>query len=86
MPVTVDLQSDFGEYHSELKNQGTVLKLTRHFRIPAQMIAPARYRDFSNFALQVDSAERQLIQLRRTVLVQMLPDSAQSAHGPQPLH
>lgn len=85
-PSSVDLKSEFGEYHSELKSEGTVLKLTRNFRIPAQVIAPASYHDFSDFALQVDSAEKQIIQLRRTVLVQMLPASAEVAHPLQPLH
>jgi len=86
VPSAVDLKSEFGEYHSELKSEGTVLKLTRSFRIPAQVIAPASYHDFSDFALQVDGAERQLIQLRRTVLVQMLPSSGVIAHPTQPLH
>ena len=85
-PSSVDLKSEFGEYHSELKTEGTVLRLTRNFRIPTQVIAPASYHDFSDFALQVDSTEKQMIQLRQTVLVQVLPTSAEIAHPPQPLH
>ena len=85
-PGTIDLKSEFGEYHSELKTEGRQLKLTRHFRIPAQIVAPASYRDFSSFALQVDRAERELVQLRRTALVQMLPGPAEITHPPQALH
>jgi Domain of Unknown Function with PDB structure (DUF3858) len=85
-PSAVDLKSEFGEYDREVRTEGTMLKLTRRFRIPAQVIPPASYHDFSDFALQVDSAERQLIHLRRTVLVQMLPGSAEIPHPTQPLH
>jgi len=85
-PNSVDLKSEFGEYRSELKAEANVLKVTRSFRIPAQVVAPSRYREFSDFALQIDSAEREVIQLRGTSLVQILPNSAQLAHTPQPLH
>jgi len=81
-----DVKSEFVDYHSEFISEGRVRKLSRRFRIPSQVIAPAKYREFSDFALQVDTAEKQPIQLRRTVLVQMLPDPAQGAHSPQPLH
>ena len=84
-PNAVDLKSEFGEYHSEFKAEATELKVTRTFRIPAQVVAPSRYREFSEFALQIDSAERELIQLRRTDLAQ-IPASGQLAHSPQPLH
>ena len=84
-PNAVDLKSEFGEYHSEFKAEATELRVTRTFRIPAQVVAPSRYREFSEFALQIDSAERELIQLRRTDLAQ-IPTSGQLAHPAEPLH
>jgi Tfp pilus assembly protein PilO len=85
VPNPIELKSGFGEYHTEFKIEGTVLKVIRTFRIPAQVVPPSEYRDFSNFALQIDSAERELIQLRRMDLAQV-PNTAPLARSPQPLH
>ena len=84
-PNAVDLKSEFGEYHSEFKAEATELIISRTFTIPAQVVAPSRYREFSEFALQIDSVERELIQLRRTDLAQ-IRTSGQLSHPPQPLH
>ena len=80
MPTAVNMKSEFGEYHSEFKIEGAMLKIIRSFRIPSQVVGPTSYREFCDFALHIDSAEKELIQLRRTALVQMLPSSAQITH------
>lgn len=85
VPNAVDIKSGFGEYHTEFKIKGTELKIIRTFHIPAQVVDTSEYRDFSDFALQIDGAERELIQLRRMDLAQV-PTTPSLAQSPQPLH
>ena len=75
-PNSTDVKSQFGDYHCDFKADSNLLIVRRSFRIPAQLVAPADYRAFSDFALQVDSAEKELIQLRRTTVVEMRSNTA----------
>ena len=70
LPQSVILKTDFGEYQTTFEFEpGTwTLKIVRSFRIPAQIVSPERYPAFSNFALDIDRAERELIQLRRSAI------------------
>ncbi|HJW99696.1 MAG TPA: DUF3858 domain-containing protein, partial [Terriglobales bacterium] len=65
LPEGVDLKSSFGEYRTEFKRDGDGLRIIRSFRIPMQEIAASEYPAFSRFAFQIDTAERELIQLHK---------------------
>ena len=80
LPKSVNLKSRFGEYSTRFKIEDRTLKISRSFRIPAQQIAPADYPSFSRFALQIDSAERELVQLRRKHHGTPLPAMIESLH------
>ena len=66
LPEAANLKSSFGEYHTEFKVEDGVLTIVRSFRIPVQQITPAEYPAFSKFALKIDSAESELLELRRS--------------------
>jgi len=68
LPGPTDLTSSFGEYHTDYKVEEDVLTMVRSFRIPVQEITPGDYPAFSEFALRIDSAEREQLQLHRGVL------------------
>jgi hypothetical protein len=68
LPEAVDLKSSFGEYRTDFKLEGDVLKIVRSFRIPVQEVRPADYSAFSEFALRIDNAERQQLELHRGVM------------------
>jgi hypothetical protein len=68
LPESADLKSTFGEYHANFKLEGDVLKIVRSFRIPVQEVSPANYPAFSEFALRIDNAEREQLELHRGVL------------------
>ena len=84
-PNSMDVKSQFGEYHSGFKRESNLLTVIRSFRIPAQVVAPEDYRAFADFALQVDSTERELIQLRRSAVLEVRSNTAGIAPS-QPLH
>jgi hypothetical protein len=65
LPEAVSLKTSFGEYHTEFRQIGGELHILRAFRIPAQEIEVERYPSFAKFALDIDSAERDGIRLRR---------------------
>jgi hypothetical protein len=68
LPETADLKSRFGEYHTDFRVQGEVLQIVRSFRIPVQQITPGDYPAFSDFAMRIDNAEREQLELHRGVL------------------
>ncbi|MFL6436423.1 MAG: DUF3858 domain-containing protein [Terriglobales bacterium] len=68
LPAPTDLTSSFGEYHTDYKVEGGVLRIVRSFRIPVQEITPGDYPAFSDFAMRIDNAEREQLQLHRGVL------------------
>ncbi|HWC16258.1 MAG TPA: DUF3858 domain-containing protein, partial [Terriglobales bacterium] len=80
LPEPALVKSNFGEYRTDFKVEDGALKIVRSFRIPVQKIAPAEYPEFSKFALQIDTQERELIQLRRSSLAQ------NSAEAPARVH
>jgi hypothetical protein len=80
LPKSANLKSRFGEYSTRFKIENRTLKISRSFRIPAQQIAPADYASFSRFALQIDSAERELVQLRSKRTHTPLPAMIESLH------
>jgi uncharacterized protein DUF3858 len=80
LPKSVSLKSRFGEYSTRFKIEDRALKISRSFRIPAQQIAPAEYPSFSRFALQIDSAEHELVQLRSKHQRKALPAVIESLH------
>ena len=45
-----------------------MLRIVRSFRIPVQEITPGDYPAFSDFALRIDNAEREQLQVHRRVL------------------
>lgn len=80
LPKSVNLKSRFGEYSTRFKIEDRTLRISRSFRIPAQQIAPVDYLAFSQFALQIDSAERELVQLRSKRPRTALPAVIESLH------
>ncbi|HEX4663591.1 MAG TPA: DUF3857 domain-containing protein [Terriglobales bacterium] len=68
LPEAAELKSSFGEYHTDFKLEGDKLKIVRSFRIPVQEVSPADYSAFSEFALRIDNAEREQLELHRGVL------------------
>lgn len=70
MPEPFTAKSSFGEYRTDFRLEDGTLKILRSFRIPMQRIPAAQYPDFSRFALQIDSAEREQLQLRRVSVAQ----------------
>ncbi|MGI9103618.1 MAG: DUF3857 domain-containing protein [Terriglobales bacterium] len=61
-----DLSSDFGAYTLNFRQIAPDwVEIQRTFRIPVQVVAPARYPDFSRFAAAIDDAERQRITVSR---------------------
>jgi hypothetical protein len=76
MPESVNLHTEFGDYRTEFRTEKpNEIKIVRNFRIPIQTVSPAKYQDFAKFALQIDSAERQLITIQQTTTV-----ATQTAH------
>jgi len=62
----LNLSGAFGSYSLSLRQLSPdVLDIQRSFRIPAQVVAPERFADFSLFAAKIDEAERQKIILQR---------------------
>jgi cellulose synthase operon protein C len=62
----LNLSGAFGSYSLSLRRLSPdVLDIQRSFRIPAQVVAPERFADFSLFAARIDEAERQKIILQR---------------------
>src|SRR5205085_10456472 len=82
LPEMVELKSSFGEYRAEFNNDRDRLRIVRSFRIPMQEISAADYPAFSRFAFQIDSAERELIQLHRSPLAQVPMTRASSPQMP----
>lgn len=76
MPEPFTAKSSFGEYRTDFKLEDGALKIVRSFRIPMQQIPAARYPEFSRFALQIDGAEREQLQLRRVSVAQERPSLA----------
>lgn len=56
-------KSEFGEYSVRFVNSARQIDIHREFRIPVQVIAPEKYPAFTQFARQIDAAERQRISL-----------------------
>lgn len=75
MPEPLTAKSSFGEYRTDFRLEDGALKIVRSFRIPMQQIAAAQYPQFSKFALQIDAAEREQLQLRRISVAQERPSS-----------
>jgi len=80
LPETANLKSHFGSYHTEFKFEDGALRIVRSFSIPVQQIAPAEYPEFCRFALQIDTAERELIELRRASLAQSAAEASAGVH------
>ena len=80
LPQSVDVKTKFGEYHASFQTEGRDLRIGRSFRVPQQVVAPTDYAAFSEFARQIDGAERELIQLRRSPLAQTEQAHAAGAH------
>ena len=78
MPEPFTAKSSFGEYRTDFRLEDGALKIVRSFRIPMQQVAAAQYPEFSKFALQIDSAEREQLQLRRVSVAQERPSSMRS--------
>jgi len=78
MPEPFTVKSSFGEYRTDFRLENGALKIVRSFRIPMQQIAAAQYPEFSKFALQIDSAEREQLQLRRVSVAQERSSSLRS--------
>jgi tetratricopeptide (TPR) repeat protein len=70
LPQPVNLRTTFGEYKTKFESGPGILKIGRTFRIPSQIVPPAKYNAFSTFALDIDRAERELIQLHRLSVTQ----------------
>lgn len=52
----------FGDYSVSVRQTGTsTWEMRREFRIPMQVISPAEYGDFAEFAMKLDSQERERI-------------------------
>ena len=79
LPQSINLKTPFGEYATKFEPEPGLVKIVRSFRIPAQIISPTRYSAFSNFALDIDRAERDLIQLRRPLSTDNPSNSSASA-------
>ncbi len=63
-PADLVLRTEFGEYSAIFRQTADhELEIQRSFHIPVQVVAPARFAAFSQFALQIDDAERQRITL-----------------------
>lgn len=75
MPEPFTAKSAFGEYHSDFRLEDGALKILRSFRIPMQQIAAKDYPEFSKFALEIDNAEREQLQLRRVAVTQQRPSA-----------
>jgi hypothetical protein len=70
MPESANLHTEFGDYRTQFQlEKPNVIKIVRNFRIPVQVVSPAKYPDFAKFALQIDSAERQLITIQQRPVV-----------------
>jgi hypothetical protein len=70
MPESANLHTEFGDYRTQFQlEKPNVIKIVRNFRIPVQVVSPAKYPDFAKFALQIDSAERQLITIAQSPMV-----------------
>lgn len=82
LPEPVNLKSVFGDYRTEFKVENGVLRIVRSFQIPMQVVSQSEYAAFSQFAIQIDAAERALIQLRRTSSAHEIANSA----IPAPVH
>ena len=80
LPQPATVKSNFGEYRTDFKIEDGAVKIVRSFRIPVQKIAPADYPEFSRFALQIDTAERELIELRRSSLAQNAAEASAGVH------
>jgi len=78
MPEPFTAKSSFGEYRTDFRLEDGALKMIRSFRIPMQQIAAAQYPAFSKFAIEIDSAEREQLQLRRVSVAQERPSSPRS--------
>ncbi len=62
----LNLRAAFGSYSLSVSQPSpALLEIERSFRIPAQLIAPERFPQFSAFAERIDQAERQRITLAR---------------------
>lgn len=70
MPEPFTAKSNFGEYRTDFRLEDGAIKIVRSFRIPMQQVAAAHYQEFSKFALRIDSAEREQLQLRRVSVAQ----------------
>ena len=58
--------NQFGDYAVRFRElEPGLLEITRSFRIPVQVIAPAQYPEFVRFATRVDNAERQRLSVQR---------------------
>ncbi len=78
MPEPFTAKTSFGEYRTDFRLENGAIKILRSFRIPMQQVAAAQYPEFSKFALQIDSAEREQLQLRRVTVAQERPSSMRS--------
>jgi hypothetical protein len=78
MPEPFTAKSSFGEYRTDFRLEDGALKIIRSFRIPMQQIPAAQYPEFSRFALQIDGAEREQLQLRRMSVARESPSSLRS--------
>jgi hypothetical protein len=71
LPHAVNLRTEFGDYRTEFRSEKPhQIKIIRSFRIPVQMVSPAKYPAFANFALQIDGAEREVITLDRRAITE----------------
>lgn len=78
MPEPFTVKSSFGEYRTDFRLEDGALKIVRSFRIPMQQIPADQYPEFSKFALQIDGAEREQLQLRRVAVAQDRPSAIRS--------
>jgi tetratricopeptide (TPR) repeat protein len=63
------IRQRFGSYAVRFRQSSPKeLEITRSFHIPVQVITPAEYPEFANFAIQIDDAERQRLTIERANL------------------
>ncbi len=65
LPDPVNLQSPFGEYHSQVKMEGNVLKYQRNFSIKTTEVPLDRVSELKKFFRDIDADERSTVILKQ---------------------
>jgi hypothetical protein len=66
LPANFSARNNFGDYSVEFKSEERMVTIRREFRIPVQVISQDNYKLFTDFARQIEEAERGKIKLSVT--------------------